>query len=139
MRENIIKRPKFDLYSMVPKFPKEKIYRPQADRLTAAGGTLLNLKLSSAKAVKIHAYTLQSEADSQTVYFYEEGTLKQLSQKWVFNAREGGIIDPVNAPFASAPWIVTQAVGRDIGLNLANATAVNYSIIYTNEDESIYR
>jgi len=117
--------------------PSEKIYHPQTNRISATA--LLNLKLSSGKAVKIHAYTLQSESDGQTAYFYEEGTLKQISQKWVFNAREGGIIDPVAAPFQVIPWIRTQAVGRDIGLNLANQTALNYHIIYSNEDEDLYR
>jgi len=111
-----------------------KVYRPQANRISAAGGTLLGLKLSSAKAVKIHAYSINSEADGQTVYFYEEGTLKQLSQKWPFNAREG-----VEKNFTTKARIRTEALGRDIGINLANATAVNLEIIYSNEDEDLYR
>lgn len=111
-----------------------KNYRSLPFRITVAGGTLLGLKLSSAKAVKIHAYNIDSEADGQTVYFYEEGTLKQISQKWVFNAREG-----VVSAFTTKARIRTEAVGRDIGINLANATAVNLEIMYSNEDEDLYR
>ena len=113
----------------------DKVYRPFNTRLTAAGGTLLGLVLSSAKAVKIHAYSLQSEVDGQTVYFYEAGTGKQISQKWVLNVREGAIV----AAFTKAARIKPDRVGRDIGLNLANNTAVNVELIYSNEDEDIYR
>jgi hypothetical protein len=109
-----------------------KTYLIYPGRINASA--LLGLKLSSAKAVKIHQFSLQSESDNQTVYFYEEGTGKQLSQKWVFNAREGVI-----SPFSIPPLIVPERVGRDIGLNLANATFVNFVVQYTNEDEDIYR
>lgn len=112
-----------------------KTYYSLSFRITAAGGTLLGLKLSSAKAVKIHAYNINSEVDGQAAYFYEEGTLKQLSIKWPLNAREGAVV----AAFTKAARIKPERVGRDIGLNLANATAVNLDIIYSNEDEDLYR
>src|SRR5271157_3053625 len=78
---------------------------------------VLGLLKSGYQAVKIHQFSLQSESDSQTVYFYDAVTLVQIGQTWVFNAREG-----VVSPYSRAGVIVAQSIGHDIGINLANAT-----------------
>jgi hypothetical protein len=114
---------------------KRKVYLTLPPALTRINATTaLGLVRSNYQVAKIHQYSLQSEADAQTVYFYEVGPGTQLGQKWVFNAREGVI-----SPFSKEPLIVPSAPGRDIGLNLANSTYVNFAIVYTNEDESVYR
>lgn len=103
--------------------------------LSSSGGTLLKLKSNDNKRwVKIHHYSIQSESDSQSVYFYDE-TGTQLSQKWTLNAREG-----VAKPFVPAPGFLLKSskAGVDIGLYLTNATAVDFEVVYSNDDESMW-
>jgi hypothetical protein len=105
-----------------------KTYLTKVGRINATG--LFTIAVAD-KLIKVHSYSVQSESDSQTVYFYEETSATQLSQKWVLNAREG-----VSRPFAFAPAQLFKTItqGKDLGLNLANATFVNYEIQYSVDD-----
>ena len=97
---------------------------------------LLGLKIVDTKRyILIHHYSLQSESDGQSCYFYEEGTLNQISAKWTFNSREG-----VSKPFAPSPafLLCTVTAGRDIGLNVANATYVDVELVYSNDDQTMW-
>lgn len=107
-----------------------KTYVSKVGRINATA--LLSIAVAG-KLIKAHSYSLQSESDSQTAYFYEETSATQLSQKWVLNAREG-----VAKPFVPAPaqLFKTITTGKDLGLNLANATYVNYEIQYSVDDAS---
>lgn len=107
----------------------KKTYLSKVGRVNATG--LLGIAVAG-KIVKVHSYSLQSEADGQTgAYFYEETSGTQLSQTWVLNAREG-----VVKPFVSAPGKLfkTATQGKDVGLNLAAAVYVNYEIQYSVDD-----
>lgn len=107
-----------------------KAYLTKIARVNATG--LFSIAVGG-KIVKVHSYSLQSESDSQSVYFYEETAGTQLSQKWMFNAREG-----VTRGFAAAPaqLFKTATQGKDLGINLANATYVNIEIQYSVDDAS---
>ena len=105
-----------------------KTYLTKVGRINATA--LLSIAIAN-KIIKVHCYSASSESDGQTVYFYEETSGTQLSQKWPWNAREG-----VSKPFAPAPaqLFKTVTAGKDLGLNLANATYVNYEIVYSVDD-----
>jgi hypothetical protein len=113
---------------------KRRTYLTQIGTISATTAFGLLTPDKANRAAKIHQYSLQSQSDGQTVYFYDAATGAQISQTWVFNAREGVI-----SPFAREALIIPQSVGHDIGLNLANATVVSYHIVYSNEDEDLYR
>jgi len=114
-----------DIYVSELETPRPKRYKTLRGRLTTAGVHLLAIA-AAGYLVKIHSYSLQSEADAQTVYFQEETSATAISQNWVLNAREG---------VAKAHTLIQTAVlGKDVSLNLANATAVNYEIEYSNDD-----
>jgi hypothetical protein len=88
--------------------------------------------MNRGRGIKVHAYSLQSESDGQTVYFYEDGAGTQLSEKWVLNSREGKAESGFDWPMFI---FQVQNSNHDIGLNLANSTAVNFTIVFTNEDD----
>ena len=107
-----------------------KVYLSKVGRINATA--LLSIKVAE-KIIKVHSYALNSESDSQTAYSYEETSGTQLSMKWPNNTREG-----VSRPFAHAPaqLFKTATAGKDLGLNLANNTYVNYEIQYSVDDAS---
>lgn len=114
-----------------PDKPKSYLTVPNK-RINATAA--LNLLKSGYQAVKIHQYSLQSESDGQTIFFYDVTTTAAISQNWVFNAREGVI-----SPFSREGLIIPASIGHDVGINLANSTYINFSLVYSNEDETIDR
>jgi hypothetical protein len=105
-----------------------KTYLTKVGRINATG--LFSIAVAN-KLIKVHSYSVQSESDSQTAYFYEETSGTQLSQKWVLNSREGAVKPFVYAP---AQLFKTATTGKDLGLNLAAATYVDYEIQYSIDD-----
>jgi hypothetical protein len=103
--------------------PRPKRLKTATGRINATG--LLSLK-AAGYLVKIHSFTLNSESDGQTVYFYEETSGTKIGLSMPLNAREGYSV--------AHTLIQTAVLGKDIGLNLAAASFVNYTIEYSNDD-----
>ena len=106
--------------------------------LNTSGGTLLKLLMqdSDKRYVLIHHYSLQSESDGQSVYFYQNDTAtSQISQKWTFNSREG-----VAKPFVPSPGYLLRTFkpGVDIGLYLGASTVLDFEIVYSLTDEAMW-
>jgi hypothetical protein len=78
--------------------------------------------------IKLHDYTFQSESDSQTAYLYEQNTNLSLTPNWVLNSREGKNNAPAPLPMY---YGATTAAGNAVLISLANATQVDWSVIYS--------
>jgi hypothetical protein len=106
-----------------------KTYVAVNGRTATTGATIVNNV--AGKVIKIHSYSLDSESDGQTAWFYEETSGNQATQKWLLNAREG-----VSRPFASAPACLgqTTTLNKKLLIGLGAATFVNYELTYSVDD-----
>lgn len=123
--------------SSLPTIPQStkhdsKTYQTIQGGSAADGATVISNVAN--KVIKIHRLSIQSTVDGATdVYFYEETSGNQVTQKWAFNAREGAVY-----PFVSAPACIgqTTTVNKKVLLKNAAAKQINWDITYSVDDAS---